>query len=763
MTVSEPLCARFTLLNGHVQGVGFRPFVYRLARRYGVNGWVENRMGQVAIHAEASARILKSFHRHLLSDAPYHARANICSSRQVRLERFDSFSIRASRVTQSPDIGIVPDLPLCEDCLGELYNPHDRRYLYPFINCTNCGPRYTLIRDLPYDRCNTTMDAFALCEFCQREYLDPMQRRYHAEPIACPQCGPHIEFAVKDSVFPLVGRRDHALGQCIEAFNQGKTVAVKGVGGYHLMCDARNDRAVQSLRERKPRPDKPLAVMLLPQQLSAHVTVTAVESQCLLGISRPIVLVQKASCSGLSKYIAPGLETVGLMLPYSPLHYLLLQQFGGPLVATSANLSGEPVITENLQVEKLLGSVCDACLHHNRPIQRPADDPVYCVIDKKPRPIRLGRGNTPLELDLPFHLDQVVLAVGGHSKNTIALAWGRRALISPHIGDLSSVRSMEVFQQTITELQRLYHVDAEIVVCDAHPGYASHRWAKNSGLPVQSVYHHHSHAAQLAGEFAAESRWLIFTWDGVGLGEDTALWGGEALLGEPGAWQRVGSIKPFYLPGGDKAARQPWRSAASLCWEAGLTWRNHTDVGLAYEAWQRKLNCPQSSAVGRLFDAAAALLGLVQDASYEAQAPMLLENLARQGRGQALHLPLHHCGGLFQTDWRPLLPLLMDESIAPADRARSFHESLGMSIVAQALAVRRQGGEFAVGLSGGVFQNRLLTELTLRLLREQGFRCYLPEQVPLNDAGLSFGQIVELNGLWLQARRKQYDAAEGGE
>jgi hydrogenase maturation protein HypF len=739
---SHTIQARHYVLTGHVQGVGFRPFVYRLARETGINGWIENQMGQVMIHAEGSMENLQAFEHGLIGQAPPHSDPLLSETHDAECKHYDNFSIRSSNAAAPPAIRIIADLPACDSCLQELADTGDRRFHYPFINCTSCGPRYTLIRHLPYDRANTTMAEFALCPDCRREYEEPLDRRFHAEPIACPVCGPQLSYRDEHHEINDTGQ---ALAACVQALRLGKIVAVKGVGGYHLMCDACSDEAVKTLRQRKPRPDKPLAVMLVDTQLEEHVETQAMHRQLLLGPVHPITLLTKKPASTLSVFIAPGLHEIGVMLPYSPLHHLLLQSFGGPLVATSANISGEPVLTDNDEVERRIGQVTDACLHHNRPIQRPADDPVYRVIQNKPRPLRLGRGNAPLELTLPFHLDSSLLAVGGHMKNTVALAWDDRIVISPHIGDLDSLRGQQVFAQVIDDLQELYQVKAQHLICDAHPGYSSSRWAQDSGLPVHSVYHHHAHAACLAGEFPEEDRWLVFTWDGVGLGTDQSLWGGEALLGNPAHWQHVASMRPFYLPGGERAGREPWRSAAALCWESGLEWQAPVpDAELVYQAWQNKLNSPQSSSVGRLFDAAAALTGLASHASFEGQGPMLLEAVAIQGQGGAIDLPLEKdVTSVWRTDWSPLLPLLANSELSVADRARCFHESLANALLQQAMQLRRTSGTFAVGLSGGVFQNRLLAERVFTLLEDNDFRCYLPEQLPVNDGGLCYGQVIE--------------------
>lgn len=738
--------ARRLTLTGRVQGVGFRPFVYRLAHRFGLNGWVMNATGRVEIHIEGPDDALSAFARALIAEAPPLSRPRLLSSEPASAEAHARFEIAPSS-TGAADIHVPPDFFACDDCLRELNDPKDRRYRYPFINCTQCGPRYTLIERLPYDRPNTTMAGFPLCPDCRREYENPLDRRLHAEPIACPVCGPQLSY--RDAATEV---RDtpNALAACVAALRAGRIVAVKGIGGYHLMCDARNDTAVAHLREKKPRPHKPLAVMF---PLRGNDGLDAVreaaqpdeiQAQLLRDPMRPIVLVPKRDSSGLSALIAPGLNEIGCFLPYSPLHHLILDDFGGPLVATSANVSGEPVLTDNNEAETRLGHVAEAFLHHNRPIERPADDPVYRVIAGAARPLRLGRGIAPLELELPFTLLEPVLAVGGHMKNTIALAWDNRVVISPHIGDLDAPRSLAVFEQVINDLQALYGVTAQRVVCDAHPGYASTRFAKKLGLPLTPVFHHHAHASALAGEYPDVKNWLVFTWDGVGYGEDGMLWGGEALLGIPGKWKRAASFRPFHLPGGEKAGREPWRSAAALCWETGTEWKDcPEDTTILRQAWDKRLNAPQTSAVGRLFDAAAALIGLNYKSSFEGQGPMLLE-ASVDGDAEPVALPLTADKiGVLRADWAPLLPVLMNTSASIAERAAIFHASLAQTLVKQAKALREKHGEFTVGLSGGVFQNCVLTERALALLAVEGFDARLPQQLPCNDAGISYGQIIE--------------------
>lgn len=740
--------ARHLVLTGHVQGVGFRPFVYRLAHRHNVDGSVCNRLGEVEIVVQGESGAVAAFARDVIGDAPPLAAPRLALDEPWSVDRsLSGFLIAPSESGRDARIFVPADQFMCEDCRRELEDPHDRRYRYPFINCTQCGPRYTLIERLPYDRPNTTLAAFTLCADCEREYRDPLDRRYHAEPIACPRCGPQIELRAGGVRIAC----DAALERALELLREGAVLGVKGVGGYHLMCDAKNERSVGALRQRKRRPDKPLAVMF-PRRgadalaaVRAEAALTDDEAALIASPARPIVLVTRKRDASLAPGIAPGLSEFGVFLPYSPLHQLLLEGFGGPLVATSGNLSEEPVITDETMAEERLAPLVEAFLHHNRPIVRPADDSVCRRIAGRVRRLRIGRGLAPLEIDLGFDVRQPLLGVGAHLKNCVALAWDRRAVISPHIGTLSSPRALAVFERTIEDLQRLYGVHVAGIACDAHPGYASTRYALRTGLPVNRIWHHHAHAGALAAEWPDQRGWLVFTWDGVGLGEDGTLWGGETFAGSPGRWSRVASFRPFRLPGGDRVAREPWRTAASLCWESGREpGELPPESELLRQAWVNQLNAPWSTAVGRLFDAAAALVLGLQRTSYEAQGPMQLEAIAAPAAdAQALPVTAEAGGGLLRVDWAPLIDMLCDGTRSAAERAGAFHDVLAHTILLIAQRERVKRGDFAVGLAGGVFQNRRLADAALALLEQAGFRARLSEALPANDAGIAFGQVVE--------------------
>jgi hydrogenase maturation protein HypF len=747
-TAADNVEALHMTVTGRVQGVGFRPFIYRLARSHRLAGWVRNCTGQVEIHVQGEYQALYAFTRRLFQHAPPLSQPVLAHCEITPVDELDQFTIRDSDANTACDIHVPPDLFTCDDCLAELHDGHDRRFRYPFINCTQCGPRYTLIRGMPYDRPATTMARFELCDDCQREYSDPLNRRFHAEPVACETCGPALQFSAPG--IRTINGNEASLNACVAALQAGNVVAVKGIGGYHLMCDARNDIAIARLRRNKPRAHKPLAVMFptTPDSplkcVNNRVWLSNDQAQKLLSPVRPIVLARQRPGFDLSALIAPGLDEIGVMLPYSPLHHLLLSDFAAPLVATSANISGEPVLTDNTMVEERLAHVAGAFLHHNRPIERPADDPVYRVVHDRLRPLRLGRGSAPLERTLPVTLKTPVLAVGGHMKNTLALAWQNRVVVSPHIGDMGSARSLDVFEQTVHDLQALYGIQANTVICDAHPGYATTRWAQRSGLTLHKVFHHHAHAAAALPDGLLTTDSLVFTWDGVGYGEDGTLWGGEAMLGRPGQWRRFASLRPFHLPGGERAGREPWRSALALCWETGREWHGPTGPQpLLKQAWQRRVNTPQTSAAGRLFDAAAALTGLCTHSSFEGQGPMMLEAACTK-QADPVELPLvKGTNNVWQTDWSPLLPALLSKHDSAGTRASIFHASLADALLLQARQARSEHGIRHISLGGGVFQNRVLTDQACRLLENDGFEVHLPADIPVNDGGLCVGQVLE--------------------
>jgi hydrogenase maturation protein HypF len=744
-----PHIARRIVMTGRVQGVGYRPFVYRLAHELGLTGHVRNLRGDVEVIAAGPASRLDAFEHGLVERAPPLAQPKVRAVAPCDAPAGAAFEIAPSSAAEQPEVSVPPDFFACDECVAELADPADRRHAYPFINCTQCGPRYTLIEALPYDRPNTSMAGFPLCHACRREYEDPLDRRFHAEPVACPVCGPHLTFVAGGAA---VTGDAAAVAAAVDVLRDGRVLAVRGIGGYHLLCDARSEAAVRRLRERKRRPDKPLAVMFPqrgPDGLDAarqDLEIGPAEQQALGDPARAIVLVARRGDSRLAAAVAPGLAEVGALLPYSPLHHLLLAAFGGPVVATSGNVSGEPVLTDPREAEQRLAGVADAFLHHDRPIVRPADDSVLRIAAGRARPIRLGRGLAPLELEMPRELAEPVLAVGGHLKLTVALAWGRRVVVSPHVGDMGTRRSELVFEQVARDLQRLYDVRARRWLCDAHPGYTTTRWVQSLGEPFTAVLHHHAHASALVTEHALREPAIVFAWDGVGYGGDGTLWGGEAFVGRPGAWQRRASLRPFRLPGGDKAGRSPWRSAAALSWEAGIECAVAVPDPIVRSAWERGINSPQSSAAGRVFDALAAIVLGVAETSFEGQGPMWLEACARPVE-RFPRLPIGaDAQGVLRIDWAPLLEMCGDGRLDPGERSGAAHASLADAICRVAESERERSGVVVAGLTGGVFQNRRLLELATAGLESRGFRVLLPERVPCNDGGLSYGQVAEFLG-----------------
>lgn len=750
-------------LSGSVQGVGFRPFLYRLAHHLQLKGWVRNQDGIVVTQVQGCQAQVHAYLSAIFTQSPPLAKAKLEEIRRVPYNP----DLITFKIDKSQERGLTqlarlpPDLFVCDECLQEMRDPQARRYRYPFINCTQCGPRYTIIDQLPYDRPYTSMADFPLCPACQAEYHNPLDRRFHAQPLACPDCGPVVTLhfptqAVEHSI-PEQSQGEEALQHTITALRQGYLLAVKGIGGYHLIVDALSEEAVQRLRNLKPRPSKPLAVMIPPLEhggqdwLARLVHITPTDLAWLTHPSRPIVLLPLQKGHPLAANIVPNLAEIGLMLPYSPLHHQLLTLLAKPFVVTSANLQGEPVLTQAKEVETRLQHLAQGFLHHNRPIRRPVEDPVYRMIAKKTVCLRTGRGTAPLEWQLPSKLPHPILAVGGEIKNTVALAWDRRLVLSPHIGSLDTPRGMAVFRQVIEDMQHLYQVKPLWVAHDKHPHYHATRWAtQESGLLPFTVDHHRAHASAWWLEHQPKQPALVFAWDGTGLGEDNTFWGGEALLGSPGQWVRVASFRPFPLLGGNRVAYEPWRSAAALAWTAGLEWNQcPEEAALLHQAWKSEPSrFPISSSVGRLFDAAAAFIGLASKTTFEGEAPMQLEAILTGDPTPAcrIQLPLDEDpkNSLIYADWKPLIPHLMNQKISQSDRALLFHETLAHTLLEQALLLRHRHGTSLIGLTGGVFQNRWLTERILSLLSRQGFTPLIHQHCPPNDAGLPCGQILEV-------------------
>ena len=759
--MSETRRAEFIRVRGVVQGVGFRPFVYGLATGLGLDGWVRNTSSGVEIALEGPGHALARFRRDLEAEAPPLARIEEITVETVALNGYEGFCIRESHAESGAYQLVSPDISICDDCLRELFDPRDRRYRYPFINCTNCGPRFTIIRDIPYDRPLTTMASFPMCPRCQAEYEDPRDRRFHAQPNACPACGPHVTLATPQG--EVLAEREEAIQTARRALRQGQILALKGLGGFHLACDATNEEAVALLRVRKARPHKPLAIMVFDLQAARSLgEVSPAEEALLQSPQRPIVLLASTSSDGsLAPNVAPGTGTVGVMLPYTPLHYLILEpaeDFPPALVMTSGNLSEEPIAMENDEALVRLGQIADLFLLHNRDIYARYDDSVWFVPGGRPQPLRRSRGYAPFPIRLPFRARQV-LACGPELKNTFCFTRDEYAFLSPHIGDLENLETLEHYERSIELYRRLFRLEPQVVAYDLHPEYlatkfALERWGGDPAMTLVPVQHHHAHIAACLVDNGYTGPAIGVAFDGTGYGTDGRIWGGEFLVADLHGFTRRGHLAEFPLPGGAAAIRRPYRTALGLLLAAGLDpagWPGVAQVDpreAEAVAWQveRGLNSPLTTSAGRLFDAVAALIGVRGDTTYEAQAAMELEAVAGPVIGLAPYpLTVERVEDAWVIDWRPLLGALLADLRSGAGKERMaarFHAAVGAAIRQTVERIAAETGLRTVALSGGCFQNRLLLTETTHGLEESGFQVLTHRQVPANDGGVALGQAA---------------------
>lgn len=766
-------------IDGIVQGVGFRPFVYGLALRHALTGYVLNDANGVTIGAEGLPEQLAAFARELRELAPPLSRIDHFSERELPRDAdpdhnpdYDGqFHIKASQQQSSATVAISPDQGMCEACANDVANPADRHHHYPFTNCTHCGPRYTIIRHLPYDRPHTAMAGFAMCPRCAAAYENPLDRRYHAQPVSCPECGPHLSW--RNGRGDALAEREDALQAAARALQAGKLIAVKGMGGYHLICDARNEQSVARLRALKRRARKPLAVMMGSlAEAKLHVTGCEAEWQLLASQARPITLLRKRtkdnrlsesrqSAAPLAEGIAPGIPYLGVMLPYTPLHQLLLDACAIPLVATSANGRGSPILIECDAVVRELGGDIDGILDHNRPILHPCDDSLVQWAGGRRQTLRLARGYAPCTPSLKQAVNFPLLAVGAQQKNQLALAFGRQRIYSPYIGDLHSLPMRGHFEQTLATFRDLYDLKPELLVSDCHPGYLSHQWAKgycreHNATHIE-VQHHHAHLLAVMAEHDITGPVLGVAFDGTGLGDDGTLWGGELLLADVKGFTRVAHLRPFKLIGGEAAIREPVRQLLGLLFESyGVEQIRAFGIPLVsklpierirnlHQLWHLGRNAPYTSSIGRLFDAVAALLGLIDTPDYEGEAGLLLEAAALQLTPDELPFPLafglaQPVEGPLHIEWTELLNTLVNEQrkgTSTASLAAGFIHAISKLVVAQA---ERFPG-YPVALGGGVFQNRGLMDLLVPALEAAGRQVLTSETLPLNDGGIAAGQL----------------------
>jgi hydrogenase maturation protein HypF len=738
---------------GVVQGVGFRPHVYNLARRLGLAGFVLNDGAGVVVELEGPAEAIAGFLAELRAAPPPRARIDSMEEEELSPAAETSFVIRQSEPGRAQTL-ISPDVATCGDCLDELLDPADRRYRYPFINCTNCGPRFTIIQGVPYDRPKTTMASFEMCPACRAEYEDPGNRRFHAQPNACPACGPSL--ALWDAEGKPLASAD-PLDDAKRLLLEGRVVAVKGLGGYHLACDATSAEAVAALRSRKYREDKPFAVMVADAAVARrYAEVDDAELALLLSEKRPIVLLRKRTPFYLPEEIAPGNRCLGVMLPYTPLHHLLFDDDLEILVMTSGNRADEPIAYRDDLVAEHLAGIADYFLVHNRPIARRVDDTVTRAFQGREYPVRRSRGYVPLPIDLGDTYNKSVLAVGAELKNTFCLTKGDRAFVSHHVGDLENVATLEAFEEGVAHFRRLFDVEPAAVARDLHPDYLSTRYARETGLPEVVVQHHHGHVASVLADAGYDGGKVIgVAFDGAGLGDDGAIWGGEFLLADAAEYVRAAHVKYVPLPGGDAAARESWRMALSWLHDLyGAEAGRRVTPGLAeipersremvLEAAAKGVNSPPTSSMGRLFDAVAALAGVRYYTNYEGQAAIELEQAADADEAGAYEFAYGE-GKPLVVDPAPAIEGVLSDVAAgasPSVIAARFHNGVAAMVERVASLLRDTSGLGVVALGGGVFQNVTLLSRVIPLLESAAFRVIIHEQVPTNDGGLSLGQAA---------------------
>ena len=784
-TARQPLKSASISVQGVVQGVGFRPFVYGLAIKHNLRGWVYNTSEDVKIEVEGAAEAIKQFRQELEGKAPPLAHIENITVRHHRPVGYEDFEIRKSQAQAGKSQLISPDVATCPACLAELLNPRDRRYRYPFTNCTNCGPRFTIIEGMPYDRPKTTMRYFQMCPQCQAEYDNPLDRRFHAQPNACPKCGPQVQLV--DNQGNLIND-SNAIAEASQLLKQGRIVAIKGLGGFLLACDATNETAVKTLRRRKKRPSKPLAVMVASlEEAKRHCYVLPEEEKLLTSPQSPIVLMIWREGSSVSREVAPNLWFLGIMLPYTPLHHILLRDTGVPLVMTSGNLSEEPIARDNDEALRRLSGIADYFLIHNRDIYSRYDDSVAMVERGTSQLVRRARSYAPYPIRLPFRAGQV-LGCGSEEKNTFCLTKDNYAFLSQHIGDMQNMETLEHFESTISLYERLFRIRPEIVAHDLHPDYLATKYAHElgeSGMKLVPVQHHHAHIASCLADNGVESSVIGVAFDGTGMGADGNIWGGEFLIADYRSFRRAGHLEYLPLPGGDAAINKPYRTAIgyilTLLGENGLNAAMATlndvkgkqprqasigqvgdvEIDIIKRQIERKINSPLCSSMGRLFDAISALLGIRGEIDYEGQAAVELEMNAYSSliassvsdKGIS-HAQEHYSFSMVKDEairvvrLKDLLSAVIDDlrrGVSDGTIAVRFHNTVAQMTNEMCRLIADETGIRQVALSGGVFQNRLLLRRTVSLLESSGFQVFTHRQVPCNDGCVSLGQAVIAN------------------
>ncbi len=755
-----PILAHISV-KGVVQGVGFRPFIYQLAARHSLNGWVRNTSEDVQTEVEGSAGDIEQFLIDLRHDAPPLSHIDNITVTLGAPAGYEEFEIKGSLVEEGKYQLVSPDIATCPECLREIFDPKDRRYRYPFTNCTNCGPRFTIIKDIPYDRPKTTMESFRMCPDCQSEYDNPLDRRFHAQPNACLVCGPQLELT---DAMGNPEACDDIIVSAGQLLKQGRIIAVKGLGGYLLACDATSDRAVGRLRRRKSRLAKPLAVMLASMDdIKKHCEVSDEEEKLLMSPGSPIVLMQWKPESTISKAVAPGLRYLGVMLPYTPLHHILLRETALPLVMTSGNLSEEPIASDNDEALRRLGNIADYFLMHNRDVYARYDDSVMAVDNDIPRFIRRARGYAPYPIHLGYHSRQI-LGCGAEEKNTFCLTQDKFAFVSQHIGDMENLETLEHFKNTIELYKKLFRIEPEIIAHDMHPEYLPTKYAKelaeaDGTIELVPIQHHHAHIASCMAENGLEGPVIGVALDGTGYGTDGNIWGGEFMVADYEKFNRLAYIENLPMPGGALAIKRSYRTAIGYMLALGIELNNNLpflnnidpeEIEIIRNQVENKINTPLTSSMGRLFDAVAALIGLRSVIDYEAQAAIELEMLANKAPGETARYPFslgkHEEVNIIKV--HDLLAAIINDLHNHTPRARiatRFHNTVAQIILEMCQKMSPRNNIHRVVLSGGVFQNRMLLGKAIELLEDAGLEVYTHRQVPCNDGGISLGQVAIAN------------------
>lgn len=727
-------------ISGMVQGVGFRPFVHRVAHKLRLNGCVYNSGQGVVIEIQGLETKIEEFLQEIQKHLPKLSRIDTLVTKKVEIQEDQTFIIKRSP-KEKISTSIVPDIALCENCLVEFHDPNNRRYHYPFISCSECGPRYTILKALPFDRPQTSMSNFPLCDSCQTEYEDSSNRRFHTQTLSCFNCGPQLSLLSHQGL-PM---ERNSIDTCVELLKEGKSLAIKGLGGFHLICDASNQEAVSNLRKNKRRPAKPLAVMFPNiNQIKASATVSKKEEALILSKEAPIVIVAKKKKSKITDLVTGSINKIGVFLPYTPLHLQLLEKIDRPLVVTSANLSEEPIISDEKQIVEKLSHVVTAILTHDRPIINACDDSVVMIAEKQELVVRMARGMAPKSFLLPFKSTKKILALGGQQKACFALAFDDQIILSPHIGDLDSLDSLDYFKKTLESFQKRYEFKPDLIVHDKHPEYETTKWAKSQTTPRLEIQHHYAHALACMAEYALNEEVLAFCFDGTGFGDDGHLWGGEVLTANRQSYQRIIHLRPFKLLGGNKAIKEPRRVALALLFECfsldnilalpSPTVESFTkeEITTLHHIWENEINTPQTTSIGRLFDAIASLSRLAQKLSYEGQSGLLIETAAKAFQTQEM---FDHTLTEDIIDWEPMLRELLQ--IDPKQIPSLFINMMVDLII----KISQNHPHLPVVLSGGVFQNQLLVSQLISKFKVLDIRYYIQKKTPVNDGGLALGQI----------------------